>query len=156
MNNLEIRTDEKGITLIELIITSLIISIVAGATISHYTAYRLRAERGNGQACLLELANLQETYFARHNTYSNDLRKLGYKTEKDASCMQTQQYLVSAEEVDTSTCPLSRCYRLNAIPQGKQAADGSLHLSYDASQTDPNLRLKKERGGQSVSGKSWD
>lgn len=146
---------ESGVTLIELIIAALIGSIIATITISSYSSYRLRAERVSGEVCLAELARLQESYFSRNNTYSTDLKALGYNAAEAASCAHTQQYLLSASLVDATTCPLNRCYRLVAIPQETQTADGALYLTYDSSQTDPSLRMKKERGTLG-SGEPWD
>ncbi|PTU33247.1 type IV pilin protein [Stenotrophobium rhamnosiphilum] len=140
------RLTETGFTLIELIIAALIVSITAAIAIPSYSSYRLRAERSNGVACMINLARLQEAYFTRHNSYAIDLRALGYNATSAASCAHTSQYLLSAFIVDEKTCPLSRCYRLQAVPQHAQASDGDLHLIYNSAEPDPNLRLKKERG----------
>ncbi len=145
----------KGISLIELLVTMAIASITAAIIVPEYSAYRLRAQRLNAQSCLIELARKQEAYFVRHHHYVIDLRSLGYDAENAASCGSAHQYRLTATLVDATTCPLNRCYRLSAIPSGAQAADGALYLTHDASQTDANNRLKKERGNPG-SGKPWN
>lgn len=137
---------EAGASLIELMMAALILSIAAAVAIPNYSTYRLRVERGNGEACLMRLARLQEGYYLRNNTYTDNLSQLGYNAAHSAHCRDSSQYLLTATALDTEQCPLSRCYRISAIPIGNQVNDGALHLTYDASQSDPNLRLKKERG----------
>ncbi|MES2491535.1 MAG: type IV pilin protein [Pseudomonadota bacterium] len=143
--SISIRATEAGLSLIELIIAALIASITAAIAIPSYSNYRLRAERSNGAACMINLARLQEAYFVRHNSYTVDLKALGYNATAAASCAHTSQYLLSAFVVDEKNCPLSRCYRLKASPQGAQVSDGDLHLIYNSAEPDPNLRTKKER-----------
>lgn len=136
----------KGISLIDLVITSAIVSIVAMLAVSAYASHRLRANRLNGQACLLNLARQQEAYFSRKNRYVTDLKILGYRQSKAAECPNTDLYRLTSELPDADNCPLSRCYRLRAMPQGAQIPDGALYLSYDSSQADTGQRLRKERG----------
>lgn len=145
----------QGFSLIELVIAVLIVAILARIAMPIYTSARLRSERGNGESCLTDLAQKQETYYTRNNAYASDLTALGYDASSSATCNSTTKYKVTASVVDASTCPLTRCYRLSAVPQSSQVRDGTLYLSYDSSKSDPNSRLVKELGTVG-SGQPWN
>ncbi len=147
--------DGKGISLIELVIATAIVSIVATMIIPMYSAYRMRAQRFHGQSCLLNLAQQQEAYFARHGQYVTDLTRLGYGASRAAICAGSDQYHLTATLLDAAVCPSGHCYQLSAIPRGEQVEDGTLYLTYDASKTDASQRLKKERG-EPGSGRTWN
>lgn len=145
----------KGVSLIELVIVTAMISIIAVFVVPAYSNYRTRAHRLNGESCLLELVRHQDSYFARHNQYATDLKALGYEASSAAGCAATDRYRLTLAPADSGQCPPTHCYRASAIAQGDQKEDGALHLRYDASQADPDRRMKRERGVPR-SDRPWD
>lgn len=147
--------DAKGISLIELIIAMAIAGIIIALVAPAYSSYRTRTHRLNGESCLLDLQSRQESYFSRRNHYAADLRALGYTATASVECKTTDQYRLALLPADAKSCPLEHCYRAVAVPQGSQSEDGFLYLSYDASQMEPDHRMKTERGTLG-SGTPWD
>lgn len=154
MSQRSIASSAKGISLIEMIIAMAIIAIITATIIPAYFSHHARVHRSNAEACLLDLMRLQEAYFTRHHRYSDDLKVLGYNASSDADCPGTEQYRLSAALIDSEDCSSNRCYRLIAIPVGRQAGSEALYLSYDITKANPGQRLRKELGSPG-SGKPW-
>lgn len=66
-----IAKDEKGFTLIELMIVIAIIGILAAIAIPQFSAYRVRAFNAAANADLRNAATAQEAYFVDMQHYSN-------------------------------------------------------------------------------------
>ena len=64
------KRDEKGFTLIELMIVIAIIGILAAIAIPQFAAYRSRAYVSALKSDAHSFANAQEAYFADHDTYA--------------------------------------------------------------------------------------
>ena len=63
------KRDEKGFTLIELMIVIAIIGILAAIAIPQFSAYRMRAYNSAAQSDLRNCATAQEAYFVDEQTY---------------------------------------------------------------------------------------
>ncbi len=63
------RKDEKGFTLIELMIVIAIIGILAAIAIPQFAAYRTRSYNSAAQADLRNAATAQEAYYVDNQTY---------------------------------------------------------------------------------------
>jgi len=63
------KTQNKGFTLIELMIVVAIIGILASIAYPSYQEYVLRAKRGDGKAAILSAQLAQEKYRANNTTY---------------------------------------------------------------------------------------
>jgi len=61
--------DQKGFTLIELMIVIAIIGILAAIAIPQFSAYRKRSYDSSAQADLRNAATAQEAYFVDNSTY---------------------------------------------------------------------------------------
>ena len=71
----------RGLTLIELMIVVVIISILAAIAVPSYTAYVRRSHRVEAKTALLDLAGREERYFSTSQTganYSQTAADLGY------------------------------------------------------------------------------
>lgn len=77
--------NEKGFTLIEVMIVVVIIGILSAIAYPSYTEYVMRANRSEGQAYLIDVAARQERFYSQNNSYVNkesDVGKLGLSGNK--------------------------------------------------------------------------
>lgn len=66
------KRDEKGFTLIELMIVIAIIGILAAIAIPQFSAYRKRAFNSSAQSDVRNLATAQEAYYVDNSMYTSD------------------------------------------------------------------------------------
>jgi type IV pilus assembly protein PilE len=69
---------QKGFTLIELVVTMLIVAILASIAIPAYSNYTRKAHRTDAKSALLDLASVEERFFSTQNIYSSTWSDLGY------------------------------------------------------------------------------
>jgi type IV pilus assembly protein PilE len=60
-----------GVTLIELIVVTVIIAIIAAFAIPSYRQYVIRTNRTEATAALMRIASQQEKFYLQNNTYAN-------------------------------------------------------------------------------------
>lgn len=68
---LHLRYDQRGFTLIELMIVVAIISIIAAIAYPSYVEYTRRAQRADAQAALMELAHSMERRYTSTGRYDS-------------------------------------------------------------------------------------
>lgn len=131
------RTRKKtfGFTLIELMVAVGIVGLLAAIAYPSYLNQVRKSRRADGKSLLLRAANRQERFYSTTspNTYAADMQALGYSAKQQPSGDSGQAadawYLVSvmtpakAAAVTGSTCPLSQCYVIEAVPQRDQTKD---------------------------------
>jgi type IV pilus assembly protein PilA len=96
--------DEKGFTLIELMIVIAIIGILAAIAIPQFSAYRKRAFNSAAESDVRNLATAQEAYYVDHSIYTatnNDLTNYGYLGSDNVQATMavdgtSQSYTISA------------------------------------------------------------
>jgi len=66
-----------GVTLIELMITIVIIGILAAVVYPSYIDHVTRSNRSEGLRELMRIANLQEQYFVDNRSYTSNISLLG-------------------------------------------------------------------------------
>lgn len=104
------RAKQRGMTLIELVVVMLVVSILASVAISSYRRTVIRANRVDGTSALLRVAAAQEKLYIVNNTYaSTALLPAGLTTSDrgyytltvapDASGFLTQGFVLTATPV---------------------------------------------------------
>lgn len=113
--------NSKGFTLIELMITVVIIAVLAGIAYPSYQSYTIRANRTEGITLLNDAAARQERFFSQNNQYATTTAQLGMTSASSRNNL----YQLAINRPTTSQ------YTLTAQPIGSQIQDatcGSLTL----------------------------
>ena len=69
---MRISVDEKGFTLVEIMIVIAIIGLLSAIAIPVMSSYRERAQDGAVKSALHQLARAQADYYTQYNTYTLD------------------------------------------------------------------------------------
>ncbi|WP_260469712.1 type IV pilin protein [Ectopseudomonas oleovorans] len=115
---------QRGFTLIEVMITVVVIGILASIAYPSYQEFVKRGNRTEGQAFLNEVAARQERYFVQNNEYitsDDDIDKLNLK---DGSTSETGKYELSIGKEDDDGG-----YTLTATPNFDDTKCGNLILN---------------------------
>lgn len=136
------RRGERGFTLIELMITLVVIAILAAIAYPLYLHQVQESRRTEARTALTELAAREERYYATNNTYTGSASLLGYGNYNWPITVGSGYYqvTVSAQSGTTTTPP---SYVITATPIGTQANDSTCQkftlnstgtqISYDGS-----------------------
>lgn len=131
---MQIGNQQKGFTLIELMIVVAIIGIISAIAYPSYQNYVKKTKRVEVQAELLSIANHLQRYKVANFTFSpNDkavtLEMLGYPVDKSGQYSfppnQTATYAISLNDVTENG------WRMNAKPLNGQLGDGYLGLNHN-------------------------
>jgi len=93
--------NQKGFTLIEVLITVAIVGILGAVAYPSYSEYVTKSNRAEPQRELLELTNLMEQHFIDHRTYTDELTELG--KSGDTYVTESGSYTISATTADSGT-----------------------------------------------------
>lgn len=115
---------QKGFTLIELMIVVVIIAILAAISYPSYQEFVKRGYRTEGQAFLSEVAARQERYFAQNNDYVTDTADVGKLSLKNGTSSETGKYILSL-----GSAANDGGYTLTATQQFNDTACGNLTLT---------------------------
>ena len=125
----------KGFTLIELMIVTAIIAIIAGVSIPAYNSYARKAKRSDAQQLMLDIANRQQQYLFNARQYTTSPAALNVTKEGwscDATDCDNNFYTVVTTVVNTATPPT---FTITATATGSQAVDGNLTLTSAGART---------------------
>ncbi|MGH8501587.1 MAG: type IV pilin protein [Gammaproteobacteria bacterium] len=121
--------NQRGFTLIELMIVVAVVAILAAIAYPSYQAQVIKTRRADGQAMLNKVMQTQERYYTLRNTYETDLTKLGYPTAGSVASDEGY-YSVSAAACGAG---ITSCVALTAARQGAQTGDARcLNLTLDS------------------------
>jgi type IV pilus assembly protein PilE len=147
----------NGFTLIELMMTLVVVAILTTIAVPSYQAQVRKTRRAEAQAGLMELQNFMERYFTSNNCYQDK--------GADKSCAETGDNVNpvlpftalpkggTAYYSMTLSAAGAGSYTLRATPSGAQAGDGLLELDH----TGARRWDKNKDGDASDSGEgSWD
>ncbi len=84
----KMKRNNKGFTLIELMIVVAIIGILAAIAIPQFSSYRARAQDSAAKSTLKNLATAQEDYYVQEDMYTNVIGNLstsGYVPDDDVT-----------------------------------------------------------------------
>ena len=73
--------NNKGFTLIELMIVVAIIGVLAAIAIPNFLNYQCKAKQSEAKANLGNIRTSQEAYFAEFDTYATSLANVGFSTK---------------------------------------------------------------------------
>ena len=115
---------QRGVTLMELLIVVAIISIIASVAYPSYTNFVVRAKRAVASGALMQIADRQQQFFMDNKRYAGSLTNLGYADDSimiddegavvtTASDDRVYNVQISASNIVT--------YELTATPQLQQA-----------------------------------
>lgn len=121
-----------GITLIELMIVLVVVSILVALSYPAYQNQMTENRRSDGHRILLEIMNEQQKFHSRNSRYTvnlvaGGLTGLTYPDPNGDGTVPSDKgfYLVTAAVCDIATS-ITDCVLLTAIPQSGQVSDGNL------------------------------
>lgn len=120
-------TTLRGFTLLELMITVLIVAILAAVAYPSYQSYLVRAYRSEAYSALNQWANLQEQYFLDQRRYAGDMTSLGAPANPlitDAGHYSVQATATATDFTLTATALGSQLARDSACSALTLSSDG--------------------------------
>lgn len=112
---MQLRKQMSGITLIELMIVVVIVSILAAIAFPNYQEFTARAKRNEAKAALLRLAINQERFYLNNNSFTLVLADLGFAS----AITETGYYQIQVTAADTSNFTASATYLLGGSEAAK-------------------------------------
>ena len=132
---MRLRKHMGGVTLIELMIVVVVVSILAAIAFPNYQEFVARAKRNEARAALLQIATNQERFYLNNNTFTQDMTALGFAT--DPFTTDTGYYVIDVTAADASNFSATATYQ-----QGGNEATKCLTFTIDgrgAKTSDPEL-----------------
>lgn len=131
------RNQQRGFTLIEIMIVVTIIGILAAIAYPSYQEYVLRSNRTEAMALLSEAAARQERFFAQNNTYADDTDDLnmgGYVAglrfySLEISEVTNTTYTLTATAENAPQTNDSKCGDLGLDQAGVKTKTGTASVS---------------------------
>ena len=121
--------DNRGFTLIELMIVIVVVGILAAIAFPSYQSYVLKAGRTDAKASLLFNAQLLERCFTQNNGYDPCPGLLTVSQDglyNIANTLGTTNYTLTATPTGRQLSDVARCGSFTLNHRGVQTATGSL------------------------------
>ncbi|TAL02035.1 MAG: type IV pilin protein [Porticoccaceae bacterium] len=138
---------QTGVTLLEMMIVLVILSVLAAIIYPSYQNYVVRSNRAVGKSALLSVAARQEQYFANNGGYANTTTLLGYpatyRVDRKGEQATGTTGIYEITVATTTTNPI-RDYTLTATPKNFQTRDtdcGALTLDDRGAKTPTSTTL---------------
>jgi type IV pilus assembly protein PilE len=115
--------EQRGITLLELMIAIVIVSLLVTVALPAYQDQLMRGNRTAAQAVMLDIANRQQQFFLSDRTYfdTTQLEGSGFSLDQDVARHYTYAVVPVAGPPPTFT--------ITFTPIGSQTKDGALTLN---------------------------
>ena len=104
------RRHMRGVTLTELMIVVVIVSILTAVAYPQYRQFVARAKRNEAKSCLLQIATLQERFYLQNNTYTTDMSALGW-ANAGANLTESDTYSCAINAADANTFLATATYQ---------------------------------------------
>ena len=123
------RVNQRGFTLIELMIAVVIVGILAAIVYPSYTQYVVKANRAAAQAQMMDIANRQQQFLLANRSYvsKTELESSGYSLPSDVSARYSYAINLGAGAVPS--------YTITFTPSGSQTDDGILTINNEGVKT---------------------
>jgi prepilin-type N-terminal cleavage/methylation domain-containing protein len=73
-----LRSDERGFSLVELVVVLAIIGILVAAAVPRYLGARKKAYKSEANSTLQEMKSLEWAYYQENNTFTDSFSSLGF------------------------------------------------------------------------------
>lgn len=113
---------QRGFTLIEVLITVVIIGVLAAIAMPSYTSYTLRGNRSAAQAVMMDMASKQEQYLLVNRRYGTSAQLLGTDYTLPRELVAKYDFTVAEALSPEPT------FLLTFTPKGSQINDVTLTL----------------------------
>lgn len=126
-----------GFTLIELMVTVVIVAILAGIAVPSYREHVIRANRSAAQAAMMDIANREQQFLLANRRYADTAALVsgGYTLPAEVA----DKYTLTVEAPNTLVPPSTPVptYRILMTPMtgGAQVRDGELTLDSQGKKT---------------------
>jgi type IV pilus assembly protein PilE len=114
------RKHMHGVTLIELMIVVVVLSILVAVGYPQYQEFTARAQRNEARAALLMLATNQERFYLNNNTFTADLTQLGFSASPATT--ENGYYQIQVTAADASNFTATATYLRGGSEAGKCAS----------------------------------
>ena len=108
----------RGVTLLELMIVVVIISILTAIAYPNYREYVTRAKRTEAKAALLQIATNQERFYLQNNTYTTNMTNLGFPVA-GAFLSDSDSYIINVGAADANDFTATATFQLGGDEAGK-------------------------------------
>ncbi|MGO9931866.1 MAG: type IV pilin protein [Steroidobacteraceae bacterium] len=127
------RQNGSGFSLVELLVTMVILSIIVAIAVPNYMSFARQSRRTDAKNALLNLASMEERYFSINNVYTNVPTNLGYNAAAGVSFnVGSGYYQITTLTATAATAPTTAApagvpasYTITAtpVPGGLQVGD---------------------------------
>jgi len=123
------RTEQRGFSLIELMIVIGIIGILAAIAYPNYQEYIIKSNRAAAQAAMMDIANREQQFLLANRAYANKtaLEASGYVLPDDVAGRYDYDITVGGGTVPSFT--------ITFTATGPQTSDGDLELTSEGLKT---------------------
>lgn len=138
----------RGFTLVDILVTTAIVGILAAIAYPSYTSHVVKARRAEAQLALLTLMQQQENFYTSHNTYVPFSAASTDPAARQFRWWSGGAPEASAYEISGHACgeePLQRCIELRATP-------GTARVNARFRDTDCEVLIINSTGQHSATG----